>query len=140
MAILTNQDHIIGFNLKEWLISIFYLRIIFCKTSSGIDFDKYSRSWHRKVKIPECLFSKRFFCLNEIEFHIFLMKSLLNSIEREIFLSDICIFRWWNYWMQLNSSKKYMSFLKVELLSQKGRRMLWFGFKDIDFQTYRCLK
>ena len=46
----------------------------------------------------------------------------------------------WNFMdMEILMSDFYVIWL-VELLCQKGRRGLYFGFEDIDFQTYRCPK
>lgn len=44
-----------------------------------------------------------------------------------------------DFFQKFLMSKKCVIWL-VELLCQKGRRGLYFGFEDIDFQTYRCPK
>ena len=67
-----------------------------------------------------------------IDFHVFAWRKFLSHADG--------IFLPWSYMdMEILMSNFDVIWL-VELLCQKGRRSLYFGFEDIDFQTYRCPK
>ena len=61
--------------------------------------------------------------------------------KHETNFRDFCCEFLWNFdFMKFHESEKLLTFLPLELLSQKGRRILYFGFRDTCFQTYRCPK
>ena len=121
--------------------------ILYVRHFDKMAFLKWTRSWPSgwwkfqvlifKVKFPypeDCMMT--FFKI-EI-FHAEIMRPSSESDDE--FSFDICHQLMMESVMRISWCQKILSFWRVELLSQKGRRMLYFGFEDIDFQTYRCPK